>query len=360
MSGGVDSSVTAAALVQRGFDVIGVTLQLYDHGAAMARKGACCAGRDIRDAKAIAEKLGFPHYVLDYEAQFQRDVIDDFVDSYRRGETPIPCVRCNQKVKFRDLMQVAHDLGAAALATGHYVRRKEDPQGPAIYRAHDANRDQSYFLFTTTPQQLAMLRFPLGGMEKPQVRALAAEMGLAVAEKPDSQDICFVPSGRYSDVVTRLRPDAAIPGKIVHLDGRVLGQHEGIIHYTIGQRRGLGTTDNSGEPLYVMQLDATKQEVIVGPLSALGQNRVHLRDVNWLIPPPAPDGEPLRVDIKMRSAQPPAPARITPLPDGGVQVMLDAPLTGIAPGQAGVFYDGDRLLGGGWITATDHQSDLAA
>ena len=276
MSGGVDSSVTAALLAEQGYDVVGITLQLYDHGAATARKGACCAGQDIYDARNVADSLGIPHYVLDYESRFSDAVMDDFADSYLRGETPIPCVRCNQRVKFRDLLATARDLGAAALATGHYVRRVDGPVGPELHRAADADKDQSYFLFATTADQLAFLRFPLGGLTKPETRALAERFALPVAEKPESQDICFVPTGGYAAVVERLRPGAVEPGDIVHVDGRVLGRHEGVIRYTVGQRRGIGV--GGGEALYVVRLDAARHQVVVGPAEALARDVVRVRD----------------------------------------------------------------------------------
>ena len=347
MSGGVDSSVTAALLAEQGYDVVGVTLQLYDHGAAVRKTGACCAGQDIYDARRVADRLGVAHYVLDYEARFKAAVMDDFAESYRRGETPIPCVRCNQRIKFRDLLETARDLGADALATGHYVARREGPTGPELHRAADGERDQSYFLFATTPDQLAFLRFPLGGLPKAEVRAQAERLGLAVAAKPDSQDICFVPTGSYARVVEALRPGAGEPGEIVDLDGRVLGRHAGIIHYTIGQRRGLGV-GGSAEPLYVVDLDARDRKVVVGPRRALARDRVHVSRANWLEAPPEDEGR--TVQVKLRSAQDPAPARVFAGPDGTAEIVLDAPQHGIAPGQAAVFYDGSRLLGGGWIT----------
>jgi len=350
MSGGVDSSVTAALLAEQGYDVVGVTLQLYDHGAAVGRKGACCAGQDIYDAHRVAEKIGIPHYVLDYESKFSQSVMDDFADSYLRGETPIPCVRCNQSVKFRDLLAVAKDLGAEALATGHYVRRVMGPNGPELHRARDAGRDQSYFLFATTREQLEFLRFPLGELTKPETRALAERFNLPVAAKPDSQDICFVPDGDYASVVNKLRPGAIDPGDIVDGTGNVLGRHEGIIHFTVGQRRGLNIGDRDGEnnePLYVVRLDAAKKQVIVGPKPALAQTQVALRNLNWL--GEGADGE-IDVTVRLRSAQPPVQARFR-LEEAGGRVTLDEPAFGVAPGQAGVLYQGDRVLGGGWITA---------
>ncbi len=348
MSGGVDSSVTAALLAEAGYQVVGVTLQLYDHGAAVAKPGACCAGQDIYDARRVAERLGVPHYVLDYEARFRAAVMEDFAEAYRRGETPIPCVRCNQRIKFRDLLETARDLGADALATGHYVARREGPAGPELHRATDGARDQSYFLFATTAEQLVFLRFPLGALPKSEVRAQAERLGLAVAAKPDSQDICFVPDGGYARVVERLRPGAAEPGDIVDLDGRPLGRHAGVIHYTVGQRRGLGIGGTT-EPLFVVDLDPGTRRVVVGPREALARDRVHVGQVNWLDDPD--DGEQgRRVEVKLRSAQAPARARVFAGADGSAEIVLDAPQHGIAPGQAAVFYEGTRLLGGGWIT----------
>jgi tRNA-specific 2-thiouridylase len=355
MSGGVDSSVVAAMLKREGYDVIGVTLQLYDHGAAVNKPGACCAGQDIHDARRIADAAGFPHYVLDYESRFRQAVMEDFADTYLAGATPIPCVRCNQTVKFADLKRVAEDLGADCLATGHYVQRIEGAQGPELHRAADAGRDQSYFLFATTREQLSYLRFPLGGMPKSQVRALAAELGLRVADKPDSQDICFVPQGRYQDVVASLRPGAIEPGEIVDTEGRVLGEHAGVINYTVGQRRGLGVS--TGQPLFVVKLDAGKRRVIVGPREALCVSRIALKDVNWI-------GAPVRhvseldgrhVLVRVRSTRPPAPARLSAVGGATWSVALAAPEEGVAPGQAAVFYDphSARVLGGGWITAAN-------
>jgi tRNA-specific 2-thiouridylase len=355
MSGGVDSSVTAALLRRQGHDVVGVTLQLYP-GDAAKKKGACCAGQDIYDARRVAETIGIPHYVLDYESRFRKNVIADFADSYARGETPIPCVRCNEKVKFADLMQTARELGAEALATGHYVRRILGPHGPELHAAADAARDQSYFLFATTRAQLDYLRFPLGDMPKSEVRAIAAELGLINAAKPDSQDICFVPEGRYSDIVKKLRPDALRPGEIVDMRGQVLGRHDGIIHFTIGQRKGLGLSGNS-EPLFVLRLDAARARVVVGPRDALGAAAILLKDVNWLAPP---DGaEPVFCHVKVRSMRPPVPAKVTRLPDNAARVELLAPEDAVAPGQACVFYGaGDsvghgHVLGGGWITRAE-------
>jgi tRNA-specific 2-thiouridylase len=353
MSGGVDSSVVAALYAEAGYDVVGITLQLYDHGAALARKGACCAGRDIHDARRVAETMGFPHYVLDYESRFRESVIDDFADQYLAGATPIPCVRCNQRVKFRDLLETARELEADCLATGHYVRRLDGAAGPELHVAADGARDQSYFLFATTREQLGFLRFPLGGLAtKAETRALAAHFGLPVADKPDSQDICFVPNGNYASVIEKLRPGAAEPGDIVHVDGRVLGTHRGIIHYTVGQRRGLGI--GGGEPLHVVRLDPARRQVIVGPKSALGVSEIAVKEVNWLGDGTAEDapaeGWPIRV--RVRSTRPPAPGRFLPAGGAAGRVVLDEPEAGVAPGQACVFYasDGTRVLGGGWIT----------
>ncbi|ATQ44886.1 tRNA 2-thiouridine(34) synthase MnmA [Caulobacter mirabilis] len=354
MSGGVDSTVTAALLAKAGYDVVGVTLQLYDHGAAIQKKGACCAGQDILDARQAAEAIGIPHYVLDYESRFKQQVIEDFADAYLRGETPIPCVRCNQTVKFRDLLDVARDLGAEAMATGHYVRREDGPNGPQLHRAADANRDQSYFLFATTREQLDFLRFPLGSLPKPAVRGMAAELDLSVADKPDSQDICFVPEGKYHTIIDRLRPQGAEAGDIVHMDGRTLGRHEGVTRYTIGQRRGLKVGGGTGEPLFVTKIDADRRQVIVGPREALLTRALTLKEDNWLgeeaaIAEAADAGR--AVLARVRSTREPVPGRLT-LIDGQIAVALDTPEESVAPGQACVLYapeDPTRVLGGGFI-----------
>ena len=353
MSGGVDSSVVAAMLKRDGYDVVGLTLQLYDHGEAVHRAGACCAGQDIHDARRVADKIGIPHYVLDYESRFREDVIERFADSYLAGETPVPCIECNKKIKFRDLLSTARDLGAAALATGHYVASRALPGGGrGLFRAADPDKDQSYFLYGTTSEQLDLLRFPLGELPKSETRAIAHELGLSVADKSDSQDICFVPSGKYTDVIERLRPEAVHPGNIVHLDGRVLGQHTGIIHYTIGQRRGLGVA--SGEPLYVVKLDAATASVIVGPREALQTRIVHLRDINWLGSMPIADADGLPIAVRVRSTRPPQPA-ILHVQDGNVMVELPDGEFGVSPGQACVFYAStdirSQVLGGGSIVA---------
>ena len=345
MSGGVDSSVTAALMAEQGFEVIGVTLQLYDDGAARGRVGSCCAGQDIADARRVAQDLAIPHYVLDYENRFREAVINDFVETYASGETPIPCVRCNQTVKFRDLLAAAKDLGADFMATGHYVRRVDGPDGPELHMAADTTRDQSYFLFATTREQLGFLRFPLGDMEKSDTRAVAQRFGLKVAAKPDSQDICFVPDGDYARTIERLMPEAAVPGDIVHVDGRVLGRHRGVIHYTVGQRRGLGL--GGDDPLYVVRLDAQANRVIVGANEALAVTKFRVRDLNWLTP--ATPSEPIRAQVKVRSTRPPVSGIVTPSGDGGAWVELDQPEYGVAPGQACVAYVGTRVLAGGWI-----------
>lgn len=350
MSGGVDSSVTAALLKEQGYDVVGITLQLYDHGQAIGKKGACCAGQDIHDARQVAAKIGMPHYVLDYETLFRENVIEPFADAYLAGETPIPCVLCNQTVKFRDLVKVAQELGADCLATGHYVQRLMGPAGAELHRAVDAGRDQTYFLFATTQDQLNFLRFPLGHMEsKKEVRAHAERFGLIVADKPDSQDICFVPDGNYASVVAKLRPGALEAGEIVHIDGRVLGRHEGVINYTVGQRKGIGI-GGVDEPLYVIRLDVAKHQVIVGPREALAETTVHLRDINWLGGPELRGAElgtgQIPVMVKLRSAQTPVEAT---LDLSNATLTLFTAQFGVAPGQAAVFYQGDRVLGGGWI-----------
>ena len=353
MSGGVDSSVAAALLKEQGFDAVGITLQLYDHGAAAKRKGACCAGQDIYDARRVADMIGIPHYVLDYEQNFRADVMEDFAESYLRGETPIPCVRCNQKVKFRDLLRTARELGADALATGHYVQRVVGVDGPELHTAADPSRDQSYFLFTTTREQLDFLRFPLGAMPKTETRALAERFNLPVAGKPDSQDICFVPNGDYAAVVARLRPGAIEPGDIVDMQGNVLGQHDGIINFTIGQRRGINLGERVGdnnEPLYVVKLDAAHHRVVVGPRAALGQTSIHLTEINWLGGMVPEAG--MKVQVRLRSAQQPQAATFWMQAHGQQGLIeLEEPCLGVAPGQAGVIYDGSRVLGGGWITA---------
>jgi len=355
MSGGVDSSVAAALAKRAGYDVVGVTLQLYNHGEAIKKKGACCAGSDIHDARTVAAKIGIPHFVLDYEERFREQVIQPFADSYARGETPVPCISCNQTVKFKDLLATAKDLGGAALITGHYIESRNAGNRRAMHRAHDAGRDQSYFLYATTQEQLDYLRFPLGGLAKPAVRAIAEELGLIVANKPDSQDICFVPSGRYTTIIDRLKPNAAEPGEIVHLDGRVLGTHQGIIHYTVGQRRGLNIAE--GEPLYVIKLDAKTKRVIVGPREELLVGRAALREINWLgdISPAEMASSRKTVFARVRSTRAPVPAA---LHCDGNQIFIDFAdgEEGIAPGQACVLYDSAdlraRILGGGVITTT--------
>ncbi|MFC5066522.1 tRNA 2-thiouridine(34) synthase MnmA [Flaviflagellibacter deserti] len=355
MSGGVDSSVVAALLKREGYDVVGVTLQLYDHGAAIHRKGACCAGQDIHDARRVADAIGIPHYVLDYEARFREKVIDRFAESYAIGETPIPCVECNQKIKFADLLDTARNLGAAVLATGHYVASRAAPEGGrTLLRARDPERDQSYFLYGTTRDQLDILRFPLGDLTKTETRDIAREFGLHIADKHDSQDICFVPSGSYSDIVGKLKPEAGEPGEIVHLDGRVLGRHHGIMHYTIGQRRGLGIA--ARDPLFVVGLDAAAHRVIVGPREALATRTLTLRDVNWLgdADLDALPAEGLDVFVKVRSTRSPRPALLRQV-GGEIEISLLDPEEGVAPGQACVIYDADdgqaRVLGGGVIKA---------
>ena len=353
MSGGVDSSVVAGLLKRAGHDVVGITLQLYDHGAATGRKGACCAGQDIQDARQAAEIIGIPHYVLDYERRFKEAVIDTFAQSYIAGETPIPCVTCNQKIKFLDLLDTAKELNADALATGHYIVKRDTANGPQLFRAMDADRDQSYFLFATTREQLDMLEFPLGGYTKPEVRELAREMGLPLADKPDSQDICFVTKGRYSDIIEKLKPGSMQAGEIRHADGRALGRHDGIINYTIGQRRGLGL--NSAEPLFVLSLDASRNEVVVGPRDLLRTRDLVLRNVNWLGDEPLEQAgiSGIAVHARVRSSQPPRPATLFVEQDGEVRVTLADPENGVAAGQACVLYSDDtaqsRILGGGFV-----------
>jgi len=354
MSGGVDSSVVAAMLKAQGYDVIGITLQLYDHGAAIEKKGACCAGQDIHDARNVSDQIGIPHYVLDYESKFREQVMEDFADTYLAGSTPIPCIRCNQTVKFSDLLKTARDLGADCLATGHYIRRTEGETGPELHRAADASRDQSYFLFATTREQLDYLRFPLGDLPKTQVRELAERFNLPVASKPDSQDICFVPEGSYATVVEKLRPGAGRSGEIVHLDGRVLGEHNGVIHYTIGQRRGLGVA--TGDPLYVVKIDAPKRRVIVGPREALMTSGLLLEELNWIGNGTleAATNSGAAVLVRVRSTRPPVPARIG-WSDGVPAIWFDDPEEGVARGQAAVLYDAagsTRILGGGFILKT--------
>jgi len=368
MSGGVDSSVVAGILKREGYDVLGITLQLYDHGAAVHRAGSCCAGQDIDDARRVCETLGIPHYVLDYEARFRETVINPFAEAYAMGETPVPCVACNQTVKFADLLATAQELGADALATGHYIRSRRNPVAGnpnrrALYRPIDSDRDQSWFLFATTQEQIDYLRFPLGGLSKAETRALAEEMGLVVAKKADSQDICFVPQGKYTDIINKLKPNAALVGDIVHLDGRVLGRHDGIVHYTIGQRRGIGVA--TGEPLYVVHLDARGRRVIVGPREALETHRVYLRDMNWLgdaaLEDDAAGG--FACYAKVRSTRPPAEA-VLHSDEKGIYVDLAVGEAGIAPGQACVLYSAPgadaRVYGGGFIERSERSAEAEA
>ena len=350
MSGGVDSSVAAALVKSAGYDTIGITLQLYDHGEAVKRKGACCAGQDIHDARNVAASLDIPHYVLDYESLFRESVIDNFADTYLSGHTPIPCVRCNETVKFKDLLTTAKDLGAEALVTGHYIETIFNDGQWQMRRPVDVKRDQSYFLFSTTPEQLSFLRFPLAHLTKNEIREFAAKLALPVADKPDSQDICFVPNGDYATVIERLRPDCSLPGEIVDMDGNILGQHQGVLHYTVGQRRGLGVA--IGEPLYVVHIDADKRQVIVGPKDALARRTIMLDEVNWLGGEMLSD--PIDVKVKIRSTGSPVRANLTLLQGQRAEVSLDIPEEGVSPGQACVFYGADegpaaRVLGGGWI-----------
>lgn len=351
MSGGVDSSVVAAMLAEEGYDVVGVTLQLYDHGAALAKKGACCAGVDIHDARRVAEDMGFPHYVLDYENVFKDAVIDEFADSYLGGATPVPCIRCNERVKFKDLLETAKELEADCMATGHYIQRKMGANGPELHAAVDANRDQSYFLFSTTPEQLAYLRFPLGHLpSKDATRTLAEKYGLRVANKPDSMDICFVPDGDYASVIRKLRPEAAAPGDIVDLQGQVLARHDGVVNYTIGQRRGLGIGGLT-DPLYVVRLDADRREVMVGPKHMLATRTVPVKEVNWLGDEAFTSRAEWHVAVRVRSTRPPTEAILRPLSDTTAEVELVTAEEGVSPGQACVFYDinSSRIFGGGWI-----------
>ena len=349
MSGGVDSSVAAALVKRAGYDTVGVTLQLYDHGEAISRKGACCAGQDIHDARTVAAGLDIPHYVLDYESRFRESVMDEFVDSYLAGNTPIPCIRCNETVKFRDLLGMAKELGAEAMVTGHYIATRRGADGWEMHRPVDLARDQSYFLFSTTQEQLDFLRFPLAELTKDEIRDFAGQLGLVVAEKPDSQDICFVPNGDYAGVIKRLRPDCSLPGEILHMDGSVLGQHQGVLHYTVGQRRGLGVA--VGDPLYVVSIDADARQVIVGPREALARQKIFLSEVNWL---GGDASQALDVRVRIRSTSEPAAAQIKLTGAHQAEIHLATAEEGVSPGQACVFYaaDEERLLGGGWIAST--------
>ncbi len=348
MSGGVDSSVTAALLKEQGYDVVGITLQLYDHGVAVQKKGSCCAGQDIHDARRVAEELDIPHYVLDYESRFKEQVMEDFADSYIKGETPIPCVRCNQTVKFKDLLATAQDLGADCMATGHYVQRVVGDNGKAhLLRGVDDGKDQSYFLFASTQEQIDFLRFPLGGMDKAETRTHAERFGLAIADKPDSQDICFVPEGGYVSVIERLRPGAMEPGDIVDIDGNVLGEHKGIVRYTIGQRRGIGI-GGTEEPLYVLKLDPARRRVVVGPKEALQTSEIMVKEVSWIGEDIPEDG--LLVIAKIRSTRPGVSAKLYAGEEGTARIVLLEPESGVSAGQAAVFYHDDRVLGGGWIS----------
>ncbi|GAB4162864.1 MAG: tRNA 2-thiouridine(34) synthase MnmA [Rickettsiaceae bacterium] len=346
MSGGVDSSVVAAMMHHAGHNVIGITLQLYDHGMALQKKGACCAGQDIYDAKLVADKLGFPHYVFDYESKFKQQVIDDFADSYMRGETPLPCVRCNQSVKFNDLLKAAKELKADALATGHYVQKIVNNGIAELHKGISEDKDQSYFLFSTTQEQLDYLMFPLGAQTKEETREMAQKFGLDIANKPDSQDICFVPHGNYREVVAKIRPEANKPGRFLHIDGYDLGEHKGVINYTVGQRKGLGIA--FGQPVYVIKIDPETNTVYVGPESALVKTKFLLKNINWL----AGDKDPglLEVTVKIRSTTRGVKAKLIAMDDGSIEVNLLGEEKAITPGQACVFYEGSRVLGGGWIT----------
>ena len=355
MSGGVDSSVVAAKLVNEGYDVIGVTLQLYDHGAALAKKGACCAGIDIHDARRVAESMNFPHYVLDYENIFKETVIEEFADSYLGGATPVPCIRCNERVKFKDLLETAKDLEADCMATGHYIQRKNGAKGPELHCAADPKRDQSYFLFATTREQLNFLRFPIGHLKsKDETRALAKKFNLSISDKPDSQDICFVPNGDYAAVIEKLRPGAAEPGEIVHADGRILGKHKGIINFTVGQRRGLGV-GGLNDPLYVISLNVEDRKVVVGPREHLKAHIIKVSEINWLGDQNFFSKKQWEMKVKVRSTRPPQDAIVRPKSSDTAEVRLIYPEQGVAPGQACVFYDKNysRVLGGGWIQNTD-------
>ncbi len=351
MSGGVDSSVVAGLLKAEGYDVVGLTMQLYDHGAATAKSKTCCAGQDIYDARRVSDMIGIPHYVVDYETTFKADVMDRFADGYIHGETPVPCVLCNQTVKFRDLLKAAKDLGADALATGHYVQRDVREGVVGLYRAADPDRDQSYFLFTTTRAQLDFVRFPLGGMHKRETRALAEKLGLHISTKPDSQDICFVPNGDYAGVIRKLRPDAAVPGDIVHIDGRVLGRHEGVIHFTVGQRKGLGIA--AAEPLYVVRIEPETARIIAGPKEALLRQSFGLHSLNWLGEGAGPPADGISCFVKLRNTHVPIAASVFG-DSAGARVVLAAPEAAVTPGQACVFYDGEQVLGGGWIAREAH------
>ncbi len=353
MSGGVDSSVVASLLHERGYNVIGITLRLYDHGAILQKKGACCAGQDIYDAARVAETRGFPHYVLDYESIFKQKVMDDFADTYLQGSTPIPCVQCNQKIKFVDLLKTAQDLGAVGLATGHYLQRIKGANKAELYRAADLSRDQSYFLYGTTQEQAEYLHFPLGGLQKSRTRELAQYFNLPVADKPDSQDICFVPNGNYADLVKKMRPGSVEPGDILNLEGEKIGRHRGIVHYTVGQRRGLGLPGGTGDPLFVVKIDATRNQITVGPETALLRTEISVTEVNWLGDHPLSEKDEIAIAVKVRSTREPKAARLKTLADGAAHIVLNEGETAVSPGQAAVFYEScapnARLLGGGRI-----------